>query len=115
MFKTIPFLTRKELREILENCTREGDCLFHNDHYTAVNNIVRIRGTWFVLSRVMWAEQKFDVGGLLATHEVIHKSCCPNPGGDKTKRVCINVEHLELSPFNMARVANMKERERKHL
>lgn len=94
-FKPIPFLTRRELRELLDSAQPTPDgCLLllpRTDNPDTSANNVWIRGHQFKATRLVWAELRSEPGD----HEVVHVATCPHAEG-KNCPVCINVEHLKL-------------------
>lgn len=102
MFKRIPYLTRAELRQILDRAIPlESGCLILPPLTPLANpNVVYLRGQAHTATRVVWAETRGDAN--LHDHEVVHRACCPHAGGSRGLQqpyapLCINVEHLHLA------------------
>jgi hypothetical protein len=109
--KPIPFLTRKELRELLAQAEPTADgclLLIPTSPLHSANNII-LRGRTFKATRCVWAELRGDAG--LNEHEVIHIAECPHTGGTTGRYtpICINVEHLTL---DLTRCKSLNSRER---
>lgn len=107
-YKTLPFLTRKELQSIIESCERTEDgCLIWTPRNNSPN-LISIHGGLWCVQRLMWSEfnvHTLDLRHKLDTHEVIHIAECPNTGYGKP--LCIEPTHLTLGDqVNRNRYAN---------
>jgi hypothetical protein len=100
LFKRTPFITPRELSNILESCERVGECLIYRARSNSAPNTVVIRGQRYCINRVIWAETHgFTSAALdaLDNHEVVH--LCANTGdmrGGVLQPMCIAPEHLQL-------------------
>lgn len=104
-FKSLPFLTARELRALIESCTRtpEGCLLYEGPHDRP--GLYFVRGEFHVAARLMWAEHYATTAvnlDLLNTHEVQHIAECPHPAHDYGPR-CIEPTHLQLGLHGQCR------------
>ena len=101
--KPLPFLTRREHRDLIESCTRTEDgCLLFLGTDPGRPNLVKIRGHWYCASRLMWSEHYAmtqDLMHQLEVNDVAHIAECPHPSDHKNGQhpTCIEPTHLELT------------------
>lgn len=103
-FQRIPFLTRSELKSILDRTERldSGCLIYHPDHNNHNPNLVVLRGKTLPVTRVVFAEHYAHTSEMirrLDENEVVHKPECPHTGdytGAGRRALCIEPTHLML-------------------